>query len=203
MSQSAGTLQTTHQATFIPPRHMPGYKGHCPTLKFDYGETYGNATAKHFQDYRSETLNQSKSPYANGGQFPTVYSHNPDMVIGARDRTNERWRTAPNYALSSVNHDRKDELDSFNQMAQQHREHYKDRTGTIQRVDEFLIPKKAEDMYSQDKPTPEEELKLVTGAESTRMMNSSVLRGPEMHESLSRDSTVRDRAMRDVYFEKR
>ena len=39
------------------------------------------------------------------------------------------------------------------QMAQQHREHYKDRTGTIQRVDEFLIPKKAEDMYSQDKPT--------------------------------------------------
>ena len=92
------------------------YKGHCPTLKFDYGETYGNATAKYFQDYRSETLNQSKTPYANGGQFPTVYSHNPDMVIGARDRTKERWRTAPNYSLSNVNHDRKDELDSFDKV---------------------------------------------------------------------------------------
>ena len=89
------------------------YKGHCPTAKFDYGETYGNATAKYFQDYRSETLNQSKSSYAKGGQFPTVYTHNPDLVIHARDRSREQWRTAPKYELTNVNHDRREEINKF------------------------------------------------------------------------------------------
>ena len=93
------------------------YKGHCPTVKFDYGETYGNATAKYFQDYRSETLNQSKSNYARGGQFPTVYTHNPDLVIHARDRTREQWRTTPNYELTNVNHDRREEINKFDKVS--------------------------------------------------------------------------------------
>lgn len=92
------------------------YKGHCPGLKFDYGETYGNATAKQFQDYRSETLNTSKSIYANGGQFPTVYTHNPDLVISARDRTRERHRIEPKYSLTNQNYDRKEELSKFDQV---------------------------------------------------------------------------------------
>ncbi len=40
--------------------------GHVPTTQFQYGETFGNATAKYFQDYRSEALNSSKSLYARG-----------------------------------------------------------------------------------------------------------------------------------------
>ncbi|XP_033123631.1 protein FAM166C A-like isoform X2 [Anneissia japonica] len=150
MSKAAGTLITTNQATYIPPKLMPGYKGHCPTLKYDYGETYSNATAKYFQDYRSKTLNTSKTNYSSGGQFPTVYTHNPDLVIPNRERTRERWRSAPTYSLNNVQHDRQDELQSFDKLAQQHRDYYKDRTGTVPRVDEFLIPKKAEDMYRQD-----------------------------------------------------
>jgi hypothetical protein len=42
------------------------YLGHVPTTQFQYGETFGNATAKYFQDYRSEALNSSKSLYARG-----------------------------------------------------------------------------------------------------------------------------------------
>jgi len=203
MSRSAGTLQTTHQATYIPPRMMPGYKGHCPTAKFDYGETYGNATAKYFQDYRSQTLNQSKSNYAKGGQFPTVYTHNPDLVIHARDRTREQWRTAPKYELTNVNHDRKEEIDKFDKLAQEHRQYYKDRTGTVQRVNEFLIPKSAEDMYRQDVKSAEEEVNIESEAKLTRMLNQPVMRTPKTTSTNSRTSTVRDRAMRDFVFESR
>ncbi|XP_033645381.1 protein FAM166C A-like [Asterias rubens] len=203
MSNSAGTLQTTHQATYIPPRMMPGYKGHCPTAKFDYGETYGNATAKYFQDYRSETLNQSKSSYAKGGQFPTVYTHNPDLVIHARDRSREQWRTAPKYELTNVNHDRREEINKFDTLAQGHRQFYKDRTGTVPRVDDFLIPKSAEDMYRQDIKSGEEQVSIASQAKMTKMLNKPVMRTPKTASSTSRSSTVRDRAMRDVVFESR
>lgn len=40
--------------------------GHVPTTQFQYGETFGNSTAKYFQDYRSEALNSSQSLYARG-----------------------------------------------------------------------------------------------------------------------------------------
>lgn len=205
MSKSAGTLQTSHQATYIPPRLMPGYKGHCPGLKFDYGETYGNATAKQFQDYRSETLNTSKSIYANGGQFPTVYTHNPDLVISARDRTRERHRIEPKYSLTNQNYDRKEELLKFDKLAQEHREHYKDRTGTMQRVDEFLIPKSAAEMYKLDTKLEEVEKVDTRGATAAkRDVNRPVARRPQPPAtSNSRESTVRDRAMRDVHFESR
>ncbi|XP_072170397.1 ciliary microtubule inner protein 2C-like [Diadema setosum] len=204
MSRSAGTLQTTHQATYIPPRLMPGYKGHCPTMKFDYGETYGNATAKYFQDYRSATLNTSKTNYANGGQFPTVYTHNPDQVIGARDRTRERWRTEPRYQLSNVNHDRKEEVSKFDKLAQEHREHYKDRTGTIPRVNEFLIPRSAQEMYHQTGPSMDEHMDMREEASMATTRNAHINRQaiPPI-KTFSRSSTVRDRAMRDVYFEHR
>ncbi|XP_071964659.1 ciliary microtubule inner protein 2C-like [Antedon mediterranea] len=202
MSKAAGTLTTTHQATYIPPKLMPGYKGHCPTLKYDYGETYGNATAKYFQDYRSKTLNTSQTNYANGGQFPTVYTHNPDLVIPNRERTRERWRTAPPYSLNNVQHDRQDQLQSFDKLAQQHRDHYKDRTGTVGRVDEFLIPKKAEDMYKQDAGQVEEKMDVLLEANSRATSNKSVLRPPTFHTPNSQ-SSVRDREMRDVHFERR
>jgi len=204
MSRSAGTLQTTHQATYIPPRLMPGYKGHCPTMKFDYGETYGNATAKCFQDYRSTTLDNSKTNYSNGGQFPTVYTHNPDQVIGARDRTRERWRTTPDYSLSNVNHDRKEEVNKFDQLAQEHREHYKDRTGTLGRVNEFLIPRTAQEMYHQDSALIDEHVDMREKASTNTSRNIPVHRMsmPPIR-TYSKSSTVRDRAMRDVFFEHR
>lgn len=85
-------------------------------MKFDYAETYGNATSKYFQDYRSQTLNTSKSNYAQGGYFPTYYTHQPDLVIGHRTRNRDRWLDAPRYQLTNLDYDRKEELIRFDKV---------------------------------------------------------------------------------------
>lgn len=92
------------------------YKGHVPTMKFDYGETYGNHTAKYFQDYRSKTLESSKSNYCKGGYFPTYYTHDPDLVIGNRTRTRDRWLSAQRYTLNNLDYDRREELINFDKV---------------------------------------------------------------------------------------
>ena len=93
------------------------YRGHCPTTKYDYGETYGNATAKYFQDYRSDVLYASDDPLCRGGEFPTYYTHKPESVISSRGRTRDRWLAAPKYALGNVGFDRKEELNTFNNVS--------------------------------------------------------------------------------------
>jgi len=92
------------------------YRGHCPTTKYDYGETYGNATSKYFQDYRSQVLYNSVDPYCKGGEFPTYYTHKPETVISNRSRTQDRWIHAPKYSLSNIDFDRKEELYSFDKV---------------------------------------------------------------------------------------
>lgn len=92
------------------------YRGHCPTIKFDYGDTYGNATAKYFQDYRSSVLNSSQSNYSQGGRFPTYYTHNPDLVMSMRSHTWDQWLHQPKYKLNNTNRGKKDALDKFYQV---------------------------------------------------------------------------------------
>ncbi|XP_060571520.1 ciliary microtubule inner protein 2C-like [Ruditapes philippinarum] len=201
MSRSAGTLITTHNSTFIPPRFMPGYRGHCPTTKYDYGETYGNATNKYFQDYRHEVLNASHDPYARGGEFPTYYTHKPESVISARGRTRDRWLAAPKYSLSNVDFDRKEELKSFDSLGQKHREHYFDKSNTKKSVDYFMIPRSAEDQIKSKAQF------MILSTRHTDDINLPYLE----HEArrlplIKRTSTMssqRDREMRDVVFEKR
>lgn len=89
------------------------YRGYCPTIKYDYGETYGNATSRYFQDYRSSVLNSSASNYSPGGSFPTYYTHCPDLVLSNRCRNRDRWLLAPKYQLSNMDHDRTEQLRSL------------------------------------------------------------------------------------------
>ena len=93
------------------------YKGHVPGLKFDMGETYGNATCKMLEDTRLDVLSQSKTQYANGGTFPTFYTHNPELVLDARTRTRDRFLYQPNYVLYNTDRDRLRELKTFDKVA--------------------------------------------------------------------------------------
>ncbi|RUS85149.1 hypothetical protein EGW08_007053 [Elysia chlorotica] len=201
MSRAAGTLVTTNNATYIPPRFMPGYRGHCPTIKYDYGETYGNQTAKYFQDYRSSVLNSSADPYCKGGQFPTVYSHNPDLVISNRTRTQDRWLQAPRYRLSNVDHDRKEEIYQFDKLSQGHREHYKDKSGTVKSVDFFSIPISSVEQFKRNVPF------MILSTKYRDCINLPPLdhiarREPIVQKAVT-TSSQRDREMRDLIFEKR
>ena len=92
------------------------YQGHCPTTKYDYGETYGEATTKYFQDYRSRVLSASADPYCKGGDFPTYYTHRPETVISNRARNRDRWLLAPKYSLTNIDFDRKEELKHFDKV---------------------------------------------------------------------------------------
>jgi len=89
------------------------YRGYVPTMKFDYGETYGNHTAKYFQDYRSRVLETSNNNYHRGGYFPSYYSYNGNVAAEARTRKWNHWLQSPHYRISNVDHDRKEELINF------------------------------------------------------------------------------------------
>jgi len=201
MSKSAGTLITTHNSTYIHPRFMPGYRGHVPTMKFDYGETYGNHTTKYFQDFRSSALDTSKSNYCKGGYFPTYYSFNPDIATEARTRKWDRWLQAPRYSLTNRDFDRQEELTRFDKLTKAHREHYKDKSGEVHKVEYFQLPTKAEDQFKKHLPF------MILSQRYTDDINLPdkqhlAHREPVKREFASR-SSQRDREMRDVYFETR
>ncbi|XP_069742597.1 ciliary microtubule inner protein 2C isoform X2 [Narcine bancroftii] len=146
-SRSAGTLITNYNATYIPPALMPGYHGHVPTINFTYGDTYGNSTRKYFGDFRMSALNSSQSPYSKGGQFPTIYSYSPSLVIENRMHNRNRWLSAPRWSRYDVDFNREEEIKTFDKLSQQHRENYKDKTGTIPGVNHFVLPGKEEDTF--------------------------------------------------------
>ncbi|RNA40503.1 hypothetical protein BpHYR1_001648 [Brachionus plicatilis] len=140
MSRSAGTLVTTYNATYSAPSMLPGYGGHVPTTNFQYGETYGHATQKYFNDYRSEVLNSSKSLYSRGGYFPTSNSNNPDLAISNRRISRDKRLFRANYELNNYHFDRTKELSDFYDRTQQHRYQYSDRTGELHPVKHFKLP---------------------------------------------------------------
>ncbi|XP_063296853.1 ciliary microtubule inner protein 2C isoform X2 [Pelobates fuscus] len=153
-TRSAGTLITHNNATYIPPALMPGYRGYVPAQAFTYGDTFGNTSARYFQDFRSTALNSSQTPYSKGGQFPTRYSNDPALVISSRSRGWDRWLYSPNCSRYNVDYDRTEELKGFKKVAEQHRDHYRDKTGTLYQVPHFMLPVKNEETY----PLPQQRL---------------------------------------------
>ncbi|XP_057599299.1 protein FAM166C [Hippopotamus amphibius kiboko] len=153
-SRSAGTLLTEFKAAYVPPGLMLGHQGHVPGVAFSFGSPYGTTTLKYFQDQRNAAPEESHTPFSKGGHFPTIFSPNPNQVLRnhshARDRwlhARDRWLHAPSYARFNLDRSRSAALSRFYQMAQQHREYYQDKTGTVPRIPYFVLPVREWDRY--------------------------------------------------------
>uniref|UniRef100_A0A8C7IWX2 Ciliary microtubule inner protein 2C n=1 Tax=Oncorhynchus kisutch TaxID=8019 RepID=A0A8C7IWX2_ONCKI len=137
-----GTLITHNNSTYIPPSLMPGYCGYVPTSKYLYGDTFGNATIKYFQDFRSGAMACSTIPYSRGGMFPSIFSNSGLLVSAQRAKSR-----SPYWARFNVDFKRQETLKSFGELSQKHRESYKDKTGKRLPVKHFVIPVKESEKY--------------------------------------------------------
>ncbi|KAJ8409638.1 hypothetical protein AAFF_G00216970 [Aldrovandia affinis] len=137
-NRSVGTLIIHNNPAYIAPALMPGYCGYVPTIKFSHGDTFGNATMKHFQHFRCAAISTSTSPRTVGGMFPSIYSSNPRLAPSCRSRGVDRALYSPYWVKYNVDFDRQAELKRFDQLAQKHRAQYKDTTGTQQLVNYFV-----------------------------------------------------------------
>jgi len=125
------------------PRHIPGYTGHCPQVKYSFGETFGDTSGGLLYDYRQKTLSNSKERFTRGGDvhipFPVYYKNDPTLVVGTTTRTHRRWESAEKYKLHNRSPN-EDKISDFKLAAEDHREQYKDNTATLPKIDEFLLP---------------------------------------------------------------
>ncbi|XP_031549777.1 protein FAM166C A-like [Actinia tenebrosa] len=194
------TLLTTNMDMYKHPRHVPGYLGYTPTIKYKYGDTFGNTTAQWFNDYRQDTLKTSKERMGRGGDknipFPTYYTKNPDHVIGARTTSRDRWLAAPKYKLFNVD-ERGVTINKFDMNAQHYREHYRDRTETVPPVNVFILSKISHDteppLYIKEGKISDHRKAVAFANHVYRTMKTKPLA----------DSSVETRRIRDVFFERR
>ncbi|XP_055041953.1 ciliary microtubule inner protein 2C [Misgurnus anguillicaudatus] len=128
--RGTGAFITHNNTAYIPPSLMPGYCGHVPTTKYIYGETFGNSTLKYFQNSRSAIMASSKTHY-NTGDVP---------VTTLRSHTHTQSSIMPYWVRYNIDFKRQKEIKDFNMLSQKHRENYKDKTGTVQSVNYFVVP---------------------------------------------------------------
>lgn len=196
------TLLTTNMDLYKHPRHVPGYLGYIPGIKYTYGETYGNTTAGWFRDYRAKELSTSKERTARGGDkhlsFPTYYTNNPNHVLGARTSSRDRWQAAPRYKLLNLD-DRDAAIKTYDKATQHHRDHYRDRTEAVPPVKIFFLPNVFLDTncsaISTEKRMPREQ-KAKVHVNGVTVYNAMKMK------PLAK-SSVETRRIRDVFFERR
>jgi len=126
-------------------------------------------------------------------------------VLSNRCRNQDKVLLSPKHSLSNLDYDRTQQLKSLNYLSQKHREHYKDKTGTLKSVDFFKMPISAENQFRT------KDVFIIMSTKYSDDINLPHLNHEARREPIirrfqvSNDSrnNIRDREMRDVHFEKR
>ncbi|XP_026778837.1 protein FAM166C A [Pangasianodon hypophthalmus] len=144
-----GALITHNNATYIPSPLIPGFTGHVPTTKFLYGDTFGKASVKYLQDVRCASMACYASEYGKGGLLPCIYSNDGALIRIHRTQSRYPAFYQTYGARYNVDFKRQGEIKLFNELAQKHRENYKDKTGTRHPVSFFIMPVTENQKYLQ------------------------------------------------------
>ncbi|XP_036405105.1 protein FAM166C A [Megalops cyprinoides] len=144
--RSVGTFVTPNNPTYIVPSLMPGYCGHVPTVKLEYGDTFGNASMKHFRNIRSAAMETSTSPFRRN-LFPSIYPSNPMLLASYKSRSRDKGAYSPYWARHNRDFVRQEEIKRFDTLAQSHRQQYKDTSGTRKPVNYFAMTPNRREKY--------------------------------------------------------
>ncbi|XP_073905440.1 ciliary microtubule inner protein 2C [Castor canadensis] len=146
-SRSVGTLLSEFNAAYVPPALMPGYQGHVPGVAFAFGASYGTNTFRYFQDHRNAAMEKNFTCFSRGSSFPTVFSSDRTLAIRGRSHTRDHWLYLPSDTHFNLDSDGSEQLNHFYQAVQQHRKHYRDKTGTVPCVPYFVLPVREQERH--------------------------------------------------------
>ena len=212
--RSAGTVVTTHKATYIPPHLSPGYSGFLPALRHQYGETYGRATTRNFYTDRArqvmliEPHKSENHPYtpiikrrSPPGQPPCLNkSYTSDDCTFTPVTNREKFGRNSVILAKSLNRDRVESLDKMMNDCMEHRRSYKDITGLTPRVKFFVIPTEFGNRCMGQRRTSYESAQMSSAAQYNNRSRTMPVTNRSM--TMYRSSN-RERAMRDLHFEHR
>ncbi|KAL5475929.1 hypothetical protein EMCRGX_G025809 [Ephydatia muelleri] len=209
--------------------HLPGYGGFCPTVTQRCGLTYGNATRLYHIQSRDETLNTSRKSFRDSGWLGETAVIFTRPAPGMKNH----WSQPFSYSLQSGQRREEIFLFNqlldpinftvtvlrlvsfasctanptvsyrsslnlkhwrFKKQAQKHRNYYKDHSGGVERVPGISLKMHYSQTFTRSMPT-------VQSTTTSTVMQSQKVK-PHVHSPQGQIS-ARERAIRDIYFERR
>ena len=144
---------TSSREAYRHPRSVPAYQYYMPERPQQFGTTHEHreGTSRWFHDYRrsqvAEKVLKGNLESVGVEVRPTWLSDKPDRVLGARCATREELLNRPDYKMFNRLPDRERDLKEFVKSKEDHRENYKDLTGTTHKVDLFHYPTEAKEQF--------------------------------------------------------
>ncbi|KAI6660395.1 hypothetical protein LOD99_13981 [Oopsacas minuta] len=170
-------VNSTYSADFQIPGEVsgkiPGYGGYCPRIKYEFGRTFGESTRRTLEELR---------------QRATSSSSNRSTHFSLRINPSQapRWKSNQTYRLLNTAEER-DKYITLHQRVQMQRHQYKDKSGRVYPLPDFEMPGSRQSKTSDGG----KELLVSRGL----IPRTAPARRPQ--------SSTRDRAIRDVFFQKR
>ncbi|XP_046860266.1 protein FAM166C-like [Xenia sp. Carnegie-2017] len=148
---------TTSKESYRHPKSVPGYPYYTSERPQDFGKNveHREGSTKWFQDHRRPNIveNILKNNIASRRMEvrPSKYSDSPDRVLGARCTTRNERLNRPDCKLFNRLPDKERQIKFFVEKKEEHRQNYKDLTGTKHQVDYFHYAHVDEDQFSHSK----------------------------------------------------
>uniref|UniRef100_T1IHY9 Uncharacterized protein n=1 Tax=Strigamia maritima TaxID=126957 RepID=T1IHY9_STRMM len=134
-----GCLITTHNPHYMPSASIPGYTGHCPGYNFRAGKTHADNFGLFEKDEREE-------------MFQNGFKLKPGTVLSYNRKPMQYLHRRGSARLTQVDYSRYERTFNFYEKAQEHRDSYRDLTGTLAKIKRFQVPKQNREAWKPQYP---------------------------------------------------